>query len=73
MFDLTKYIKLCCVQKDDISSAELSRRAGLTPQNLNSKYNGNKFSNHDLEKIAAALGAHLEIKFIDNETNEPII
>lgn len=27
----------------------------------------------ELEKIAAALGFHLEIKFLDNETNQPII
>lgn len=73
MFDLEKYIKLCCVQKGDISSAELARRAGLTPQNLNSKYNGNKFSNHDLEKIAAALDCELKITFIDKNSGEPLM
>lgn len=73
MFDLTKYIKLCCVQKGDISGAELARRTGLTRQNLTNKYTANKFSNYDLEKIAEALDSHLEIKFIDNQTNQPII
>ena len=56
-----------------MSSAELARRSGLTPQNLNGKYNSNKFSNFDLEKIAEALNAHLEIRFIGNDTGKPLI
>ena len=73
MFDLTKYIKLCCVQKGDISGAELARRAGLTRQNLTNKYTANKFSNYDLEKIAGALDADLLIQFIDRSSGKPII
>ena len=52
---------------------ELARRAEITPQNLSNKFSRNKFSNEDLEKIAAALNSHLEIKFIDNATGQPII
>lgn len=73
MFDLKEYIKLCCVKRNDISTAELARLSEISIQNLCNKYAKNKFSNHDLEKIAAALDSHLEIKFIDNATGQPII
>ena len=73
MIDLAKYIKLCCVIRDDMPSAELARRSGISPQNLNGKSNNNKFSNIDLEKIAEALDARLEIRFIGNDTGEPLI
>ncbi len=71
--NVTEYIKLCCVKRDDISSRELARRAGITPQNLSNKYAIDKFSNKDLDKIAEALNATLEIKFIDKESGKPII
>ena len=52
---------------------ELAEKTEQTQQNLNNKLRSNNFKTSELEKIAAALGAHLEIKFIDNETSEPII
>ena len=71
--DLVEYIRLCLVKKGNISAAELARRAGITPQNLSNKFSRNKFSNEDLEKIAGALNARLEIRFIDEATNKPIM
>ena len=73
MFNAKEYIKLCCVKKGDLSSAELARLAGMTNQNLCNKYAKNKFTNLDLEKIANALNADLSVKFIDRQTGEPII
>jgi hypothetical protein len=46
---------------------------GQTPANVNNKYKRNTFKVSELEKIADALDAELEIKFIDRETGEPII
>lgn len=71
--NIVEYIRLCLVKKGNISASELARRAEITPQNLSNKFSRNKFSNEDLEKIAAALDSHLEIKFIDNATGQPII
>jgi len=61
------------VKCGNISEAELARRTGQTPQNMNNKYKRNTFKVSELEKVAAALGAELEIKFIDKKTGEPII
>ena len=71
--DVSEYIKLCCVKKGNISEAELARRTGQTPQNMNNKYKRNTFKISELEKVAEALGADLKISFIDKETGEPII
>lgn len=71
--DMREYIRLCCVKRNNMTEAELARRMGTTPQNVNNKYKRNTFKVSELEKIADALDATLEIKFIDNETGEPII
>lgn len=46
---------------------------GQTPQNFNQKMQRNSFQTSELEKIAAALGADLDIKFIDKTSGKPII
>ena len=71
--DIRVYISLCRVKKGNISEAELARRTGQTPQNINNKYKSNTFKVAELEKVADALGADLKIEFIDRETGEPII
>lgn len=71
--DIREYINLCRVKKGNISEAELARRTGQTPQNMNNKYRRNTFKISELEKVADALDADLEIKFIDRETGAPII
>ena len=71
--DIREYINLCRVKKGNISEAELARRTGQTPQNMNNKYKRNTFKVSELEKIAEAFNADLEIKFIDRETKLPII
>ena len=73
MQDMREYIRLCCVKKGNITEAELARRTGQTPQNMNNKYKRKTFKVSELEKVAAALGAELSIRFIDCETGEPII
>ena len=71
--DVREYINLCRVKKGNISEAELARRTGQTPQNMNNKYKRNTLKISELEKVAEALGAELKIQFIDTSTNEPII
>lgn len=71
--DIREYIKLCCVKRGNISEAELARRTGQTPQNMNNKYKRNTFKISELEKVAEALDADLRISFVDKETGKPII
>ena len=71
--DVREYINLCRVKRGNISEAELARRTGQTPQNMNNKYKRNTFKVSELEKIAEALDAELVIQFVDRETGEPII
>ena len=71
--DVREYINLCRVKKGNISEAELARRTGQTPQNMNNKYKRNTFKVSELEKVAEALDADLKISFIDRETGKAII
>lgn len=71
--DVREYINLCRVKRGNISEAELARRTGQTPQNMNNKYKRNTFKISELEKIADALNSDLKISFIDRESGKPII
>ena len=73
MMDIREYIRLCCVKRGNVSEAELARRTVQTRQNMNNKYKRNSFKISELEKVAEALDADLQISFIDKETGEPII
>lgn len=71
--DVREYINLCRVKKDNMTEAELARRTGQTPQNMNNKYKRNTFKISELQKVAEAMDAELKISFIDKETGMPII
>lgn len=71
--NVREYINLCRVKCGNISEAELARRTGQTPQNMNNKYKRNTFKVSELEKIASALNADLKIEFLNRETGKPII
>jgi transcriptional regulator with XRE-family HTH domain len=70
--DVREYIRICCVKRGNITEAELARRTGQTPQNMNNKYKRNTFKISELEKVADALNADLKIVFVDRDTGEPI-
>lgn len=53
--DVREYINLCRVKRGNITEAELARRTGQTPQNMNNKYKRNTFKISELEKVAEAL------------------
>lgn len=71
--NVREYINLCRVKKGNMPEAELARRTGQTPQNMNNKYKRNTFKISELQKVADAFNADLKIQFIDKETGEPII
>ena len=47
-----------------ISRAEVARRIGTTPQQLDSRLKTGKFTLEEWEKIAAAIGGRFEAKII---------
>ncbi len=69
--DIAKNIKICLLQKN-IQMKDLAERTNQTQQNLTNKMRSNNFRVSELEEIAAALNAKLEVKFIDNETNQAL-
>lgn len=48
--DVREYIDLCRVKRDNMSEAELARKTGQTPQNMNNKHKRNTFKVSELEK-----------------------
>lgn len=60
---ISEQIKVLCV-RSSISEAELARRLGKSPQNLNSKLRRGSFTIEELEQIADVVGAKFERKFI---------
>lgn len=60
---ISEQIKVLCV-RSDISVAELARRIGTTPQNLNGKMKRESFTIAELENIADAVNSSFERKFV---------
>ena len=71
--DIIEYIKLCCVKKNDVSLRQTAIKAGISPQNLSNKIAKKSFYVRDIERLADALGADLQISFVDRITGKPII
>ena len=61
--NVSEQIKVLCV-RTNISVAELARRMGMSPQNLNAKLKRETFTIADLDRIAEATGTTFERKFI---------
>jgi transcriptional regulator with XRE-family HTH domain len=60
---ISEQIKVLCV-RNNISVAELARRVGTSPQNLNSKLKRESFTISELEHIAEVVEAKFERNFI---------
>ena len=60
---ISEQIKVLCV-RSNISMAELARRLGLSPQSFSAKMKRESFTIVELEKIADAVGASFERKFV---------
>ena len=71
--DMSKYIRMCCLERDNMQLKDLAEKTEQTQQNLNNKLRSNNFKTSELEKIAEALNCELKISFIDKDTKEPLI
>ena len=69
---LSEKIRILLVKRGNISEAELARRLGISPQNLNNKMRRDNFTESDLRKIACALDCTFQANFILNDTGEVV-
>ncbi len=61
--NISEQIRMLCACQG-ISQAELARLTGQSPQNFSSKLKRESFTVHDLEEMAAAVGAEFEHHFV---------
>ena len=52
---MTEKIRILLVKRNNMSEADLARRMGLSPQNLNNKMKRDNFTEKDLIDVANAL------------------
>lgn len=69
---LSDRIRILLIKRGNISEAELARRLGISPQNLNNKMKRDNFTEKDLAEIAAALNCTLTVSFELNDTGEVV-
>lgn len=69
--DIAKNIRICLLQKN-IQMKDLAERTKQTQQNLTNKMRSNNFRVSELEELASALNARLQINFIDKDTGEAL-
>jgi transcriptional regulator with XRE-family HTH domain len=69
---MTERIRILLVKRGNISEAELARRIGELPQNLNRKMKRDNFTSEDLRKIAEALNCDFNQAFKMRDTGEEI-
>ena len=69
---LSERIRILLIKRGNISEAELARRLGVSPQNLNNKMKRDNFSEKDLLEIAEALNCTFSVTFTLNDTGEII-
>ena len=69
---MTEKIRILLVKRNNMSEADLARRMGLSPQNLNNKMKRDNFTEKDLIDVANALDCTLNINFVLNDTKETV-
>lgn len=69
---LSERIRILLVKRGNISEAELARRLGISPQNLNNKMKRDNFTEKDLQAIAEVLDCSFSVAFTLNDTGETI-
>ena len=69
---LSERIRILLVKRGNISEAELARRLGISPQNLNNKMKRDNFTEKDLQSIASALDCTYSVAFTMNDTGEVV-
>lgn len=69
---LSDRIRILLIKRGNISEAELARRLGVSPQNLNNKMKRDNFTEKDLNDIAKALDCTFKVSFVLNDTGEEV-
>ena len=69
---LSNRIRILLIKRGNISEAELARKLGISPQNLNNKMRRDNFTEKDLQEIAGALDCTFTVSFKLNDTGEEI-
>ena len=69
---LSDRIRILLIKRGNISEAELARRLGISPQNLNNKMKRDNFTEKDLSDIAAALDCTFSVPIKLNDTGEEV-
>ena len=69
---LSDRIRILLIKRGNISEAELARRLGVSPQNLNNKMKRDNFTERDLIEIANALDCSFSVSFKLNDTGEEV-
>lgn len=69
---MTEKIRIMLVKRGNISEAELARRIGISPQNLNHKMRRDNFAEKDLQLIAEALDCTYSAHFTMKDTGERV-
>ena len=69
---MTEKIRILLIKKGNLSEAELARRMGISPQNLNKKMKRDNFTAKDMTAIAQALDCYFEANFVIPETGEKV-
>lgn len=67
---MTEKIRIMLVKRGNMSEAELARKLGVSPQNLNNKLKRDNFTEADLRKIADAVDCDYEAGFRMKDTGE---
>lgn len=68
--NIVNYIN-SCLELKNISWRKFAALTEQSQSNLMNKKKRGKFMTDELELFARVLNAHIEIRFIDNETNKP--
>ena len=69
---MTEKIRILLTKRGNISEAELARKLGVSPQNLNNKFKRDNFTENDLRDIANVLDCSYTANFKLNDTGEEI-
>jgi len=69
---LSDRIRILLIKRGNISEAELARRLGISPQNLNNKMKRDNFTEKDLQAIADVLDCTFSVSFKLNDTGEEL-
>ena len=69
---MVEKIRILMVKRGNMSEAQLARKMGLSPQNLNNKMQRDNFTERDLLEVAKALVCTFIAGFKLNDTGEEV-